>query len=91
MFLLLFLQIQVPFSAYFSVSAVNAFHRAAPLEDFLSSPLSSSLWPQGRRTSLCYSPRRGAIEGDCNAKEGNPFGSFWDSLGVDFDGSATYG
>jgi peptide-O-fucosyltransferase len=29
-------------------------------------------------------------ENDCNAKDGNPFKSFWDTYGVDFDRSEFY-
>ncbi len=71
--------------------AVSEFHRSLPLEEFMSSALSSSVWPAGERVSLCYSSRQGKEKDSCNAKEGNPFGPFWDTFGVDFDRSATYG
>ena len=37
--------------------------------------------------AYCYSERKGDIERDCNAKDGNPFGPFWDTFSIDFNGS----
>ncbi len=81
----------MPFFTYFDVPTVNEYHRALPLESFMSSPLSSSLWPPGSRAALCYTHRQGTQKASCNAKEGNPFGPFWDTFGIDFDRSETYG
>jgi peptide-O-fucosyltransferase len=38
--------------------------------------------------AFCYSSRG---ENTCNAKEGNPFGPFWDHFGVEFDSNEFYG
>lgn len=41
-------------------------------------------------SAFCYSPR--GKEGDsCKAKDGNPFGPFWDTYNVDFVKSEFYG
>ena len=52
--------------------------------------LAQEVWPEGERTSLCYSARPGRLEQDCNAKHGSPFGPFWDSFKVSFDHSVMF-
>ncbi|OQR66689.1 GDP-fucose protein O-fucosyltransferase 1-like [Tropilaelaps mercedesae] len=79
---------QVPFKKYFKVETLKAFHRVLPMEDFMEF-LAADVWPPAARISFCYRSRR--VDGDCAAKDGNPFGPFWDSLGVDFVSSETYG
>lgn len=50
--------------------------------------LAPEIWPAGQRSAFCYISR-GSGAG-CNPKEGNPFGPFWDTFGVDFSGSEFY-
>lgn len=51
--------------------------------------LAPNIWPPEKRIAFCFSTR-GTSHG-CNAKEGNPFGPFWDTFDVDFVGSEFYG
>ncbi|CAH1786153.1 unnamed protein product [Owenia fusiformis] len=63
------------------------------MEKFMKE-LAPSIWPVGKRTVFCYGPREklnGGTTPSCNAKDGNPFGSFWDTFNIDFDASEFYG
>ena len=73
---------QAPFASYFNESSVARFHRVVAAEKFFQE-LGDEVWPREKRFSLCYSGRYGSRQDDCNAKEGNPFGPFWDSLQVE--------
>jgi len=50
--------------------------------------LAPKLWPPGKRIVFCYMARENT--NDCQAKEGNPFGPFWDTFNIDFDRSEFY-
>ncbi|GJQ81604.1 putative GDP-fucose protein O-fucosyltransferase [Trypoxylus dichotomus] len=80
--------LQVPFNTYFKVEELKKYHKVITMEKFIED-IAPTLWPPENRISFCYTAR-----GDgntCNAKEGNPFGPFWDAYGVDFVGSEFYG
>ncbi|KAG8178334.1 hypothetical protein JTE90_029288 [Oedothorax gibbosus] len=79
--------LQVPFDTYFKVEPLQEFHRVVTMEYFMKH-LADIVWPKGKRKVLCYSARGNS--GGCNAKDGNPFGPFWDTFGVDFDESIFY-
>lgn len=76
--------IQVPFDTYFQIEPLQAYHRVITMERFMQE-LAPEIWPAGQRSAFCYISR-GSGAG-CNPKEGNPFGPFWDTFGVDFSGS----
>lgn len=79
------LQRNVPFTEWFQLAPVQSYHKSLPLEDFLAQ-LAPERWPPGKRTGYCYRAYKSNID-DCEMKSGNPFGPFWDELGVDFDTS----
>ncbi|XP_018012864.1 GDP-fucose protein O-fucosyltransferase 1 [Hyalella azteca] len=79
--------IQVPFKNYFQVSPLEEYHRVMTMEDFMQD-IAPAVWPEEARTVLCYMPRFGSE--DCNAKEGSPFGPFWDTFDVNFVNSSFY-
>lgn len=56
--------------------------------------LADKVWPHDERRSFCYMERKslsGSTAKDCHAKEGNPFGPFWDEFQIDFVGSEFFG
>ena len=82
-----------------------SYHKVIPMETFMDT-VAKKIWPVKMRTGLksflafwnfktffflvfCY-VARGKSSG-CNAKEGNPFGPFWDTFNVDFTHSEFYG
>jgi len=82
--------IQIPFDTYFRVENLNEYHRVITMETFMKH-IAPTLWPVDKRYVFCWSARQGKNENDCNAKEGNPFGPFWDNFNIDFVGSQFYG
>ena len=63
---------------------MQEYHKSLPLEDFIAE-FGAEKWPPGKRIGYCYRARDG--ENGCEMKQGNPFGPFWDGLGIDFDDS----
>lgn len=64
------------------------------MENFMDH-LAEFVWPPEKRISFCYSERssidRKSSGSSCNAKDGNPFFSFWDTFKIDFVGSEFFG
>ncbi|KAL8571468.1 hypothetical protein ACOMHN_051174 [Nucella lapillus] len=80
----------VPFDEWFCVEAVERYHRALTAETFMKT-LAPSVWPEGQRIGWCWLAKTMENgESYCPMKEGNPFGPFWDGLGVNFDQHLVY-
>lgn len=85
--------IQVPFARYFKVNELAKFTKVITMEDFMEN-LADTVWPADKRVSFCYMERQnlnGSSSASCNAKEGNPFFSFWDTFKIDFVTSEFFG
>lgn len=86
--------VQVPFDKYFRVHTLAAFHRVITMAEFMLE-LAPRIWPPSARTAFCYMERQSLdttnTDRSCNAKEGNPFGPFWDEFQIDFVASEYYG
>ncbi|EDW60599.2 GDP-fucose protein O-fucosyltransferase 1 [Drosophila virilis] len=88
---------QVPFDTYFEVEPLQEFHRVILMSDFMSH-LADEVWPASERVSFCYMERKSLQQEkndpnapNCHAKDGNPFGPFWDTYNIDFVASEFYG
>lgn len=84
--------IQVPFDEYFKVDSLKEFTKVITMENFMEHL--ANVWPREKRISFCYMERLkldGTSSGSCNAKEGNPFFSFWETFKIDFVGSEFFG
>lgn len=78
--------VQVSFDRYFKVEPIQAYHRVILMHDFMDK-IGDTVWPKHIRVSFCYMERKsltGSTKRDCHAKEGNPFGPFWDEFSIDF-------
>jgi len=74
----------------FNVTVLEEFHKVITMEQFMKGQ-AEELWPKGDRISFCYTARNGKEESSCNAKDGSPFGPFWNHFNINFDRSELFG
>lgn len=78
----------MPFDKYFQVEPLQEYTKVILMKDFMQH-LAPKVWPVGSRAIFCYAPR--STKSSCAAKEGNPFGPYWNAFNIEFDKDIFYG
>ena len=59
--------------------------KAITIEKFFADGIATKVWPKGKRTAMCFTYRGSEKSETCMAKEGNPYGPYWNKFKVNFD------
>ncbi|UJR32853.1 hypothetical protein I4U23_020315 [Adineta vaga] len=78
----------IRYSEWFEIESLRLYHRVIDAEEFMQT-LASRVWPVESRIGFCWLPADRS-KSECQMKEGNPFGAFWNELNVSFVDTATY-
>ncbi|EYC08616.1 hypothetical protein Y032_0065g3649 [Ancylostoma ceylanicum] len=86
--------VMVPFENVFQVAEIKKYQKVVAMIEF-TRDIMPELWPEENRTALCWTPRKSIYDEKaplgCHPKEGNPFGPYWDKIGVSFTNDAYFG
>jgi len=75
----------VHYSDWFKLDELSRFHRVVEMREFVN----SGVWDS--KVVYCHEvAMRRSESGECPAKEGNPFGPFWDNFNVTFGQSKSH-
>ena len=73
----------------FNTTVLEKYHKVITMKQFMEEK-ADQIWPVGKRVSFCYTARNGKQENSCNAKDGSPFGPFWNHFSIIFDSSEMF-
>jgi len=79
----------IAWDSIFNVTLLGDYHEVITMEHFMDEK-AEEVWPVGERISFCYTARNGKKEHSCNAKDGSPFGPFWNHFDIDFDKNSMF-
>ncbi|VDL83888.1 unnamed protein product [Nippostrongylus brasiliensis] len=93
--------VMVPFESVFSVAEIEEYMKVIKMVTFIRDVM-PEIWPPERRTGtflkspFLYQFLRNSIYDEnapagCHPKEGNPFGPYWDKVGISFVDDAYFG
>ncbi|WKX97352.1 hypothetical protein Q1695_013196 [Nippostrongylus brasiliensis] len=86
--------VMVPFESVFSVTEIEKYMKVIKMVTFIRDVM-PVIWPPERRTAICRTPRMSIYDENaptgCHPKEGNPFGPYWDKVGISFVDDAYFG
>jgi len=79
----------VAWDSVFNVTVLGDYHKVITMEQFMEVQ-AEQVWPVKERISFCYTARNGKEKSSCNAKDGSPFGPFWNHFNINFGRSEMF-